>query len=69
MNHRMFWRGTVPVLLSRTEHDSVTGPDRLHGTTCGLHSSDAGNDVYHLAERVRVPGSAGTRLERNSISL
>ncbi len=69
MNHCMLWRSTVPVPFPRAEHDRVTGPDCLHRTTGGLHSSDARNDVYHLAERMRMPGSASTRLERNAISL
>src|ERR1035441_8082010 len=57
------WRRAVPVLFSGREPDDVAGADFFDGAAQALRAAEAGGDDEGLAERVRMPGGAGTGLE------
>jgi hypothetical protein len=54
----MFFAGLKP--------DDIARPDFLDGTTPTLHAPDAASDDQRLAERMRVPGGPGGRLESDA---
>ena len=62
-------RGAMPVLLAGREPDHVAGPDLLDRAALALHPAAAGRDDQRLPERMRVPGSASARLERDAGAL
>src|SRR3954453_7218413 len=56
-------RGAVPVLLPGRKPDHVAWPDLLDRPALALHPAATDSDDQRLAQRVRVPGSTGARLE------
>jgi hypothetical protein len=63
MRHRGRGRRPVPVLLPGRRPDHITGPEFIDRSALALNPATAGCDNQSLAERMRVPGGAGTRLE------
>ncbi len=63
MRHRGRGRRPVPVLLPGRKPDHITGPEFIDRSALALNPAAAGCDDQSLAERMRVPGGAGTRLE------
>ncbi len=63
MRHCRGRRGAVPMFLVGREPDHVAGPDLLDRASLALRPAAAGGDDQRLAQRVRVPGRAGARLE------
>src|SRR5579863_7190992 len=63
MGHGRFRRGTMPMLLAGWKPDHVPGADFLDRTAQTLRQAGTGGDDQGLAERMRMPGRAGTRLE------
>ena len=61
-------RGAVPVFLAGGEADDVTRTDFLDGASFALGAAAAGGDDQSLAERMRVPGSAGAGFEGHGIT-
>src|SRR5580704_6487409 len=63
MRHCGRWCCAVPVLLTgRKEHD-IAGPDFFDRAALGLNPAQPGRDDQSLAERMRMPGGTGARLE------
>src|SRR5439155_23510912 len=63
VHHRDGRRGAVPVLLVGRDPHRVAGADLAHRPAPQLDPPHAGEDVQRLAERMRVPGGARSRLE------
>src|SRR3954447_10761634 len=63
--HRCGGTRTMPMLLARRKPDDIARAYFLDGTTVALHSAKARCNNQRLAERMRVPGGACTRLEGN----
>ena len=57
--------GPMPVLHARRDPDDVSRPDLVDGAAPLLHAADARGHDQDLAERMGVPGRAGTGLERD----
>src|SRR5947209_2063995 len=53
----------MPMLLTGRKPDHIAGPNLLDRAALALNPTAAGGDNQSLAERVRMPGGAGTRLE------
>src|ERR1700683_245094 len=66
MRHRGRRRRTVPMLLTGRKPDNIARPDFLPRAAPTLHPSEPGGDNQRLAERMRMPGGAGSRLECNA---
>ena len=66
VRHRGGRRGTVPVPDAGWKPDDIAGSDLLDGTAFDLHPAAASRDNEPLAERMRMPGRPGTRLERDA---
>src|SRR5439155_15496539 len=66
VRHGGGWRGAVPMLLPRREPNHVTGPNLLDRPAPTLGAARARRHDQGLAERVRVPGSPGAGLERDT---
>src|SRR5215831_4999093 len=63
MDHAGRRRRTVPVLFVRRNPDDVARLDLADFAAPALYPARAGDDEQGLAERMRVPGGARTRLE------
>src|SRR5436190_2061009 len=63
VRHRGRRRRSVPVLLPRRTPDHIAGVDLLDRTAPLLHPATAHRYDQGLAERMRMPGGPGTRLE------
>src|SRR3977135_624364 len=63
VGHEAVGRGAVPVVLAGLEEDAVAGADDLDRAAAPLAEADALGDVDVLAERVGVPGGAGSGSE------
>lgn len=63
VRHARGRRGAVPVLHAGRDPDDVAWADLLDRAALPLHPAQPGRHDQHLAERVRVPGRAGARLE------
>src|SRR5262249_30724817 len=59
-------RCSMPVFFPGWEPNDVSWPDLLDGTALALHPAASRSDDQSLAERVRMPGSAGAWLERDA---
>src|SRR5947207_14201233 len=57
---------SVPMLQARREPDHIARPYFLDEPIFPLNPAEAGGDDQRLAERVRMPSSAGARLERDA---
>src|SRR5882724_5278781 len=66
MRHRGLWRRPVPMLLTRREPDDIPWPDFLNRPAFALRPAAAGRNDESLPQRMRMPGGAGTRLERHT---
>jgi len=66
VRHRGRWRSAVPMLLVRRKPDHVARPDFFDRTTLALRPAEPGGDDQRLTERMRMPGGASTRLERDA---
>ncbi len=55
----------MPMLLARRKPDDVARTDFLNRATFALRASATGSDDQCLSERMRMPGGAGARLERD----
>ena len=58
--------GTVPVLHARWKPDDIAGADFFDRAAFALRPAAACRDNEPLAERMRVPGRPGTRLESDA---
>src|SRR5664280_1575911 len=63
VNHREPGRGAVPMPLPGFDQHRVAGLHRADWLPRSLHPPHAGQDVQHLAERMRMPGRARTWFE------
>jgi hypothetical protein len=66
VRHGNRWRSAVPMPHTGWKPDDFAGSDLLDGSTFDLHPAAASRDNEPLAERMRVPGRPGTRLERDA---
>ena len=66
MRHRGCWRGAVRMLFTARTPRDITWPDFLDRPAFALHPSEAKRDDQRLTERMRMPGGACTRLERDA---
>jgi hypothetical protein len=65
MRHRSRRRRAVPVPFAGPEPNNVTGPDLFDRSALALHASATRGDDQRLPKRMRVPGGAGARFERD----
>src|SRR5215204_3281852 len=65
MGHGRHRRGAVPVLDGRGNPDDVARADLFHQAAPLLNAADTRRHDENLAERMRVPGAARARLERD----
>src|SRR6266508_6332740 len=63
VRHRRRRRCAMPMLQAGRKPDHITGPNFLDRPALALNPAAAGHDNQSLAERMRMPGGAGTRLE------
>ena len=63
--HRRGWRRAVPMLLAGRNPDHVARPDLLYRPAPALCTAAARRHDQRLPQRVRMPGRAGARLERD----
>jgi hypothetical protein len=63
MGHRRARRGAVPVADMRRDQDNIARPHFLNSSAFALHPAATRGDDQRLAERMRMPGGPGTRLE------
>jgi hypothetical protein len=54
------------MLFVRRKPNNITRPDFFNRSTLALRSSDSGRDDQRLTERMCMPGSARTGLERDA---
>ena len=66
MSHCGRRRGAVPMLLVRRKPDHIAWPDLLDRSAIALRPPKSGRDDQCLPEWMSVPGSASTRLERDT---
>ena len=59
-------RGAVPMLFVRRKPNDIARPDFFNRPAFTLRPAKAGSDDQRLTERMRMPGSARTRLERDA---
>src|SRR3981189_1919715 len=57
----------MPMFFTGRNPDHIAWPDFAHRTTLGLDPADAREDVQGLAERMRVPCRARSRVERHPV--
>src|SRR6185437_6084020 len=62
-------RRSMPVLLAWRKPDHVSWTNLLDGSTVALYPAAASRNNERLAERMRVPCSSCSRLERNAGAL
>jgi hypothetical protein len=63
VGHRRGRRCSVPMPKTGRKPDHIAGPHLLDRSALALHPAEARRDDQSLAERMRMPGGAGTRLE------
>src|SRR3981081_3831505 len=61
--HRRRRRCAMPMLQAKRKPDYITGPNFLDRAALTLNPAQARDDDQCLAERMRMPGGAGARLE------
>jgi hypothetical protein len=66
VRHRGGRRRAVPVPHAGWKPDDIAGSDSLDRAAFDLHPAAVSGDNEPLAERMRVPGPPGTRLERDA---
>jgi hypothetical protein len=66
MRHGCAWRSAMPMLLAGRKPDHIAGPDFLDRATPTLRPPESGCDNQRLTEWMRMPGGAGTWLERDA---
>src|SRR5205814_132029 len=65
VRHRGGRRSAVPMLHAGWKPDDIAGSDFLDWSALDLHSAATSRNNEPRAERMRVPGRAGARLESN----
>src|ERR1700722_18089831 len=68
VGHRGRGCGAVPMLLAWREHHDVAGANLLDCSALALRAAAARGNDKNLAERVRMPGGARPRLERDRVA-
>src|SRR5277367_5526383 len=66
VRHRCGRRRSMPVLLARRKPDHITRTDLFDRLAFTLNPAEAGDDDQCLAQRMRMPSRACTRLERDT---
>src|SRR5256885_1674790 len=69
VRHRCRGRSAMPVFLARREPDHIAGTDLLDRSAFPLSPTATSRDDESLTERMRVPCSPRTRLERHARAL
>lgn len=66
VRHRRGGRRPVPMLFARCEPHHIPWPDFLNRAALTLSPATAKCDNECLAQRMRMPGGAGTRFKRDT---
>ena len=56
----------MPMFFVRRKPNNIAWPDFFNTSAFALGPAETGGDNQRLAERMRMPGGARTRLERHS---